>query len=116
MKLPRSSRHLAPWLGAVLALHCALALAVPTTEPLEIDPDMAADIAKQKARANSMRDARQKDQKGNKNGDKNGADSTNDCGSVNIGNVIGNRRIGFAPVDINVIVLGDILNINNKCK
>jgi len=112
MKSPTSSRRWAPWLGAALALHCALALAVPTTEPLEIDPDMAADIAKQKARANSMRDAKLKE----KNGDKSGADSTKDCGSVNIGNVIGNRRIGFAPVDINVVVLGDILNINNKCK
>lgn len=115
MTSPTSSRRfLAPWLGAALVLHCALALAIPTTEPLDIDPDMAADIAKQKSRANAMKNSRLKDQ----NGDGKGAsDSLKDCGSVNIGNVIGNnRRIGFAPVDINVIVLGDILNINNKCK
>ena len=43
-------------------------------------------------------------------------DPSAECGSVNIGNVVGNRRIGFAPVDINVVILGDILNINNKCQ
>jgi hypothetical protein len=110
MKSP--THRLAPWLGAALALHCALAFAVPTTEPLEIDPDMAADIAKQKARANSMRAAKLKEQ----GGDGKSSTESKDCGSVNIGNVLGNRRIGFAPIDINVIVLGDILNINNKCK
>jgi hypothetical protein len=112
MNSPTSPHRLTPWLGAALALHCAIAFAVPTTEPLDIDPDMAADIAKQKARANSMKDARLKQQ----SGDKNAADPTQECGSVNIGNLVADRRIGFAPVDINVVVLGDILNINNKCK
>ena len=116
-KSPTSSYRLAPWLGAALVLPFALAFAAPTTEPLDIDPDMAADIAKQKARANAMRSAMQRE-KGDKGerGDKKSNESLNDCGSINIGNVVGNRRVGFAPVDINVIVLGDILNVNNKCK
>ena len=99
-------------LALVLSLHGALALAAPTTEPLDIDPDMAADIAKQKARANAMRSAMLRE----KGGKAKLTDPSAECGSVNIGNVVGNRRIGFAPVDINVVILGDILNINNKCQ
>jgi hypothetical protein len=101
-------------LAAVLAVHGAFALAAPTTEPLDIDPDMAADIAKQKARANAMRGAMLREKGGKANGRV--TDPSAECGSVNIGNVVGNRRIGFAPVDINVVILGDILNINNKCQ
>jgi hypothetical protein len=101
-------------LAAVLAWHGVVALAAPTTEPLDIDPDMAADIAKQKARANAMRGAMLREKGGKANGKV--TDPSAECGSVNIGNVVGNRRIGFAPVDINVVILGDILNINNKCQ
>lgn len=96
-----------------LALPFALAHAVPTTEPLDIDPDFMADIAKQKARANAMGSSSKQKQKGPGN---RSADPSAECGSINIGNVVGNRRVGFAPVDINVVVLGDVLNMNNKCK
>jgi hypothetical protein len=40
-----------------------------------------------------------------------------DCGSVDIGNVFsggGPRRGG--PKEVNVIVTGDIINVDNKCK
>jgi hypothetical protein len=100
-------------LGLALALPLAFAHAVPTTEPLDIDPDFMADIAKQKARANAMGNNSKTRQPGPGN---RSADPSAECGSINIGNVVGNRRVGFAPVDINVVVLGDILNMNNKCK
>ena len=110
MKLPLSSRHIATLVCAWLTLHSASALCA-TAEPMDIDADILAEIAKEKARANSLRTPAK-----NEKGDKAGADPSKDCGNVSIGNVVGNRRVGFAPIDINVIVIGDILNVNNKCK
>jgi hypothetical protein len=102
--------------GAVLA--CAWLAAqgtsalAATTEPMDLDADILAEIAKEKARANSLR----RGPKNEKGESREGADKSKDCGSINIGNVVGNRNLGFAPVDVNVIVVGDILNVNNKCK
>jgi hypothetical protein len=111
MNLPLSSRCAATLVCAWLALQGASALAA-TAEPMDLDPDILAEIAKEKARANSLRQPA-KNEKGNS---KDGDEKSKDCGSINIGNVVGNRRVGFAPVDINVVVIGDIFNVNNKCK
>ena len=110
MKLPPSSRHAALFVAAWLALQGACVFAA-TADPMDLDADILAEIAKEKARANSLRAPAKKEK-----GDKAGADKSNDCGSINIGNVVGNRRVGFAPIDINVVVVGDIFNVNNKCK
>jgi hypothetical protein len=110
MNLPLSSRHIAALACAWLALQGACVFAA-TTEPMDIDADILAEVAKEKARANSLRSPGKSEK-----GDKQTADVSKDCGSVNIGNVVGNRRIGFAPIDINVVVIGDIFNVNNKCK
>ena len=110
MNLPLPSRHIATLAFVWLALQSTCVFAA-TTEPMDIDPDILAEIAKEKARANSLRTPAK-----NEKGGKASADPSKDCGNVSIGNVVGNRRVGFAPIDINVIVIGDILNVNNKCK
>jgi hypothetical protein len=39
------------------------------------------------------------------------------CGSLNVGNVdMGNRRIGAPVREVTVIVKGDVINANNKCR
>ncbi len=110
MKPTLSSRRIATLACAWLALHGACASAA-TAEPMDLDADILAEIAKEKARANSLRTPAK-----NEKGEKSNSDKSKDCGNVNIGNVVSDRRIGFAPVDINVIVIGDILNVNNKCR
>ena len=37
-----------------------------------------------------------------------------DCGTVDIGNVVNNKGFG-GPKKIDVIITGDIINANNKC-
>ena len=110
MKPTLSSRRIATLACAWLALHGACAVAA-TADPMDLDADILAEIAKEKARANSLRTPAK-----NESGEKASSEKSKECGNVNIGNVVGNKRIGFAPVDINVIVIGDILNVNNKCR
>lgn len=81
-------------------------------EPLDLDPDILAEIARQKVRATTQARQAANAGKAGKAGDKPAAE----CGAISIGNVIGNGRIGFSPIDVNVVIVGDVINANNKCK
>ena len=78
-----------------------------TAEPLDYEPDVLAKLAKERARATSQN--AQDGRSGQKS-------ATADCGSVNIGNVVGNGRVGFGPTEVNVIITGDVINANNNCR
>lgn len=106
-----SSRITASLLIALLTTVGGPALAA-TAEPLEIDADVLAMLAKEKARVTAANgQAASAARRGASN------DPTQaECGSINIGNVISGGRIGFAPTDVNVVILGDVVNANNKCK
>ena len=82
-------------------------------EPMDLDPDILAEIARQKARANTQ--ARLAANAG-KTGKAGAPPSAAECGAVAIGNVVGGGRVGFAPVDVNVVIVGDVINANNRCK
>lgn len=91
-------------LAAYIPAHAA------TTEPMDLDPDMQAKVAREKAKARYER--------GNKSGDtkmKRGNDS--ECGNISIGNSDdeqkGSRKI--APREKNVIITGPVINAGN-CK
>ena len=45
-----------------------------------------------------------------------GAGANPACGSLNVGNVTTGGRIGAAPREVNVIIKGDVINANNKCR
>jgi hypothetical protein len=99
-------------LVAGLATLSGTAHAVATAEPMDVDPEILAKLAKDRAAATSANrratSAAKADQKN--------AQSAAECGSIAIGNVIGNDRIGFGPTDVNVIIVGDVVNANNNCK
>jgi hypothetical protein len=98
-------------LGAALAAVAGSAAAVaPNPEPLDMDPDILAELARHKVRAAQQRQSSLS--KPGKPGEKPAAD----CGAVSIGNVLGNGRIGFAPIDVNVVIVGDVINANNQCR
>lgn len=80
-----------------------LAYAVTAT-PTEIDPENRAKIAKERSRR--VLEPKQGSAKG----------STSECGSVDIGNIFTGGRRGRMPREVNVIVTGDVINANNKCK
>lgn len=97
-------------LGFAFATLAGAAAAGPANpEPLDLDPDILAEIARQRARATTQ--ARQVAKAG-KAGEKPAAE----CGAVSIGNVVGGGRIGFAPIDVNVVIVGDVINANNSCR
>lgn len=101
-----------PLLGAAFAALAAGALAA-SPEPLDLDPDILAEIARQKARATTQARQVANAGKASKAGT---APSAAECGALAIGNVLGGGRIGFAPIDINVVIVGDVINANNKCR
>ena len=108
----RIAGHLArASMGVAFAVLLASAHAA-NPEPMDLDPDILAEIARQKIRATTQ--ARQAANAGKpaKAGDK----PSTECGAVSIGNVIGNGRIGFSPIDVNVVIVGDVINANNKCR
>jgi hypothetical protein len=99
-------------LGAALAALAGAAFAAANPEPMDLDADILAEIARQKARATTQARQAANAGKPGKAGEKPSAE----CGAVSIGNVIGNGRIGFSPIDVNVVIVGDIINANNKCR
>ena len=102
----------------LLAWAVAILLGSPTVaicasaEPMDIEPELAAKIAREKARI--KRDQHE----AGKDSSLGGMDSTSaDCGSVNIGNVANDQnRIGAVPRTNTVVITGPVINVGNKCK
>ena len=97
---------------AVLALAVSLFI-VPLTwaadaEPMDLEPEDLAKLAKEKARGTAARGAMMEAVKKINNSD--------DCGNIEIGNVDTGKKIGFGPRDVTVVITGDVINANNKCK
>lgn len=96
-------------LVCVIAPTSAHAEANARAEPLDIDVDILAKIAKERSKANAQKAA-----------DKAalGSDGKSDgCGNIGIGNVISGGRPGFQPPrEITVVIVGDVVSANNKCK
>ncbi len=109
---PSSTSIARALLGGLLAALTGTCVAAANPEPLDLEPDILAEIARIKAQSSTQ--ARRSAGAGT-NG-KNAAPPAAECGALAIGNVVGNNRVGFAPVDINVVIVGDVINANNKCK
>lgn len=100
------------WLAAcVVGCLPAVALAAGT-EMLDLDPILAAKVAKEKAKAGAAKGA-------NPSADKTVAPGNGECG-VNIGNVDAGKAgpgKGFAtPRDNTVVITGPVINLGGKCK
>jgi hypothetical protein len=84
-----------------------------SAEPLDIDPAILSKLAKERAKTNTVAKRSATANKSSGNGpDQNDAD----CGAVAIGNVTTGSRIGFQPQEVTVIVTGDVINANNRCR
>ena len=108
----RSQSRVAHALLGIALVALAQGAFAANAEPMDLDPDILAEIARQKARATTQARQAANAGKPGKAGDKPAAD----CGAISIGNVLGNGRIGFSPIDVNVVIIGDVINANNKCK
>ena len=68
----------------------------------------AAKVARERAKQDAARSARADDaQERERDGD---------CGNLEIGNVDVGNRPGRTPREITVVVRGDVINTNNKCR
>jgi hypothetical protein len=95
----------------LLIINCAAAsgLYAAETEILELDEAILARLAREKLRKNA-----EEDREADINKKRKAADATG-CGSVNIGNIIGSKRVS-GSTEITVVVTGDVVNANNKCR
>jgi len=82
-------------------------------EPMEMDPAILSKLALERAKARNSGRATD-----SRNGASTGLDGNNpaECGSINIGNVMTGGKPGFQPREITVVITGDVINANNKCK
>lgn len=110
MRLP-SQRIKRALLGTALAALVGSAFAA-NPEPMDLDADILAEIARQRARSTTQARQAGNAGKASKATDKPAAE----CGSIAIGNVVGGGRFGFSPTDVNVVIVGDVINANNRCR
>lgn len=76
-----------------------------------LEDDTLAKIARAKAK---KRGEYQRDKSSERDGG-GGGGGFGKCGSLNIGNVVAPKR-GATPREVTVVVTGDVINANNKCK
>ncbi len=106
-----SGRQLRGGLAALLLSASSPAFCV-NAEPADMDVDLAAKVAREKAKIKRDQHEAGKDSL------LGSAESASaDCGSVNIGNVSNDKgRIGAVPQNNTVVITGPVINVGNKCK
>jgi hypothetical protein len=102
------------FLAAALAFACLGAQAAPNAEPMDLEPDVLAKLAHERAKARGLSNKSAGVGRPGAN-----ADASNplaECGAVNIGNVLTGGRPGFQPREVTVVITGDVINANNNCR
>ncbi len=99
--------------AALVAFGAPQFSAAANTEPLNVEADILAKLAKEKAKRHGA-DSRGVNSSGSAAAMN--ADQDAPCGNVDIGNFVSNGRGGRAPKDITVVITGDVINANNKCR
>jgi len=94
-----------------LAAPLAHGAANPKAEPDDLDVELLAQIAKERAKGNSQKTA------AGRAGDGAAATDKDGCGNIGIGNIFTGGNVGFRPPrEVTVIVTGDVISANNRCK
>lgn len=97
------------FVASVLMMSCAAHVQAVETEVNDMDDLLRAKVAKFKAKQTST-------QQGGTNASSAAAQNeAGSCGGVDIGNSVG-AKPGHAPKEIVVVITGDVINANNKCK
>ena len=107
------AHHIATGLVALLALASAAVQAAAVAEAMDIEPAVLSKLALERAKTRGqVTDAKREGS--SRAGD--GLADPADCGNVNIGNIVTGGKPGFQPREITVVITGDVINANNKCK
>ena len=81
---------------------------------LELTDAQNAKLARHRAKERVLKNEKQENYLPEGTPSNSSDDGNDDCGSVDIGNVVNNAGFG-GPREIDVIITGDIINANNKC-
>ena|SRR2546423_14398645 len=100
-------------LVVLLALASSAAQAAATAEPMDLDAAQMSKLALERAKNRRQAAA---DARGGAATASDGLRDPADCGNVNIGNVITGGKPGFQPREVTVVITGDVINANNKCR
>lgn len=96
---------------AALALGFSIPSYAANAEAIDLDPELAAKVAREKARIKRDQHQAGKDQPMGR------METVGECGSVNVGNVNSDpNRIGGVPRTNTVVITGPVINVGNKCK
>lgn len=114
-------RHITKTLAMAVLLAAALVTGIPVESivsnaragELELSDAQNAKLARHKAKERVSKNEAQKDYSIGSEDDNETSDDE-ECGTVDIGNVVNNKGFG-GPKQIDVIITGDIINANNKC-
>lgn len=102
-----NTRRSAVLLALAVGLHLGPARAVDLEMDDSLEDLTRAKVAKQRAKQNTQRRSVNEDAAG---------EGSSGCGNIDIGNSQGGRPGFSGPKEIIVVVKGDIINSNNKCK
>ncbi len=106
-------------LSALFLLSCLLVLNVMPVKAiagdLELDDAQNAKLSRYKVKERVMKNEKQEDYVKDEEDSDDVTLNDLQCGSVNIGNVVNPKGFG-GPKEIDVIITGDVINANNKCK
>lgn len=105
---------LAAGLGALAIAGGPLAVTPAVAGELELTDAQNAKLARHRAKERVLKNEKQESYLPEGTPSNNNDDGDDDCGSVDIGNVVNNAGFG-GPREIDVIITGDIINANNKC-
>lgn len=107
--------YLLTGLTAVLAIVSAAAQAGnANAEPMDLEPEMLSKLALERAKTSSQRGAAAQ---ANKRATADvGANPVAECGALSIGNINTGGRVGFQPREVTVVITGDVINANNRCR
>jgi len=93
---------------AALLLVFDLAAIAATSEPIGLEAGIEAKTSRERARQAAQRGAREQEQRRREDAE---------CGSLDIGNVTaGGSGFNRVPREITVVVQGDVVNANNRCR
>jgi hypothetical protein len=96
---------------AALALGVSIQSYAASAEAIDLDPELAAKVAREKARIKRDQHQAGKDEPMGR------METVGECGSVNVGNVNSDpNRIGGVPRTNTVVITGPVINVGNKCK
>jgi hypothetical protein len=99
---------------ALVVVASAAVQAAAVAEPFESDPAILSKLALERARTRGESRAMAQDAARKP---ASALDSpVNECGALSIGNVVTGGKPGFQPREVTVVITGDVINANNKCR